>query len=1473
MGKVAKLKTLIEIFAKNDGSVKTELGKTSKQIDDLRKKASETATMPDMHTGQGADEAMQQAAQRASSVTQKIKALGESVQSAGFKMQSLGTKLMPASLGAQGLITASVKMANDFDNGMAKVNTIARLSDDKLSALSKSLLRVSNQTGQSATDIAEAAYQSLSASVPTDQVAKFTKTAANLAKTGFTDTASAVDVLSTAINAYGLKTSEASKLSDMLIQTQNRGKITVNELAAQMGNIIPNASALGVNMANLSTGYVQLTKQGINAATSTTELKRMFNELSKSGSGVSKVLKKQTGKDFTTLMKSGKSLGDVMQILGDSVKGNKTEFKNLWSNSSAGAGALALLNAGSKDFNKQLGDMNNSTGNVSKALNNLNTRGAKSKKAINELKNSGIELGETFMDAASPAINEVTKSVGVLTDKFSKLPQSEKNAVAGATALVAVASPVLIGVGKIVSGLGNMIIKTASATGKVIKFTAALKESGPGSLRAVQSLQKYIKYVKALPSATEHAAAGEHTFTAYLASSGAVAGTTIAAVAALSAVMLSQRHNFQASSKEVDSLTKKYDSAADKTDSLIASSEAQISASKKQNNAMITNGAVANDLASKIKKLRSVENKSSLQKKELKADVLALNKVIPGLNLKYNEEKDQLSKTNEKIAENIKLLKQQSIAKAAAKNASGLTDKLGELKLQQSSNSVNLAEQGAKVDELRKKQQAALARSRKLDADPTASAADKNEAMKKLSQYTSALSKAENSYDRLKTKQSQLNKEIANVNKNININSFNSAIAKARADGKKIPDALAAGMKSTMKVLPATTQELTTAIKYKTVINKAKDAGIKIPTALSQKIVTGKVTVKKAESQLNSIIKFDGAVKKAKKQGVKIPSSLASGVDSGKITAKQASDRLAQVVKFDKAVKKAKKQGSKTANSLAESIASGKITTKQASDRLAQVIKFDKAVKKAKKQGVKIPKGLAASVAAGKMTAQQASAMLGNASTSKLDKSKDAKSKGTKTNKSFSNSVGQTSAPRSAGQRASNAGVQPFTKVPNRVATALAGLSAKIHDAFQFTPPHIPVPHPKWHGHFDLKKGTVPTISMNWYKNGGIMTRPTVFGASGNKLLAGGEAGPEGIIPLNKLWKNMDRAIASTVNTNVKNIYNDAGSLAQASTSNKTVNVNNYRNYNNNYNNYTKNYNSDSNFAKNVQNSSFNNKISALTAKSVTNLANSALSNDRVYRISKSNALANRYKTLSINNDVANSTRSVRSSVLNEQSLSNAKTIANLVNSTKNTNRVDSRTNSAVNSSALSNDRVYSASNTKSIRVSSALDKSISMISTIANIAKLASVVTAPVTKILDQRKSKSNVVSILDVKRGEMPRPVSFKNDDSIKGKNLTNILKTGSLSFDLGATPQEMSSNITTNAKSRSVSNNYSSARSIANSRANSTNKSINISGITFAPNIVIKGSAKKQDIIDALKEVEDEFKDYLKEITDDEEESYYA
>lgn len=1113
------LKTVLKIAAQLDPSFRKSFGDADEQVKKFGRNSAKA--------GAKASNAV-----NAKGASQKINAFGNSVTKAGDKLQHIGSLMAPVSAAATAAIGGSIKMANDYDNGMAKVNTIANLSSSKLKGLSKDLLQVSSDTGKSATEISEAAYQSLSASVPTNQVAKFTKVAANLAKTGSTDTASSVDVLSTAINAYGLKTSQASKLSDMLIQTQNRGKTTVNELASQMGNVIPTASALNVNMANLSTGYVQLTKQGINTAAATTQLRAIFNELSKSGTTVDKTLRKQTGKSFTDLMKSGKSLGDIMGILSKSVKGNKTEFKNLWSNTRAGSGALAILNAGVGDFNSQLKDMNNSTGNTADALKKLQTPGALAKNSLNALTNTGIEFGETFLDAAAPTIKEVAKGVGNLTTSFNKLDQPIKNAIAKGALLAAAASPVTIAFGKVVS-FGGKVISTVSKIGSTFEKVKSIAD-GAGTISstvqvagdAAQSANNATKTLKGTGdvlegiSGSSHAASkaiieANHSFsqTGKVAettatqvgtlssglSVGAVAaiGVTAAAVVGLSAVMLSQRHNFQASSSEVDRLTKKYDSAANKTGSLISSTEIQIKSARSSNSALSSNGRVAESLASKIKALSSVENKSAAQKQKLKAEVSALNSVVPGLNLSYNAEKDTLSKTNGQIEKNIALLKQQSIAKQAAKNASGLNDKRGKLMIQQSTNEVNIEDQSAKVDAIHKKYNAALSKFNKLQANPNANAGDVAKARQEVSKYNSMLTKGQKSLDAYKSKQSKLNKELDKVDKEININGFTSALAQAKAAGKEIPNKLASGIKSTMTVLPSTEKELTNTVKYKDVITKAEKAGAKIPQKLSQEIISKKITVKQAQKQLADVITFSKVESKAKKAGVKIPKSLSNGVNSGKMSAKQASDRL------------------------------------------NEVIKFNKAVKTAKRQGKKIPKGLAKAVASGKLTAQQASQKIGNASTSKLNKSKEARSKGNKTNSSFSKAIGQTSAPSSAGRSAANAGVAPFKKVPGRVSNALSSLGTKIASAFKFTPPHIKTPHFSTSGKLSVGKGgvSVPKIHVSWYKNGGIMTKPTLFGMGNGHALAGGEAGPEGIIPLNKFWRKLQKFTSGLNHTTISNTY------------------------------------------------------------------------------------------------------------------------------------------------------------------------------------------------------------------------------------------------------------------------------------------------------------------------------------------------
>lgn len=88
---------------------------------------------------------------------------------------------------------------------------------------------------------------------------------------------------------------------------------------------------------------------------------------------------------------------------------------------------------------------------------------------------------------------------------------------------------------------------------------------------------------------------------------------------------------------------------------------------------------------------------------------------------------------------------------------------------------------------------------------------------------------------------------------------------------------------------------------------------------------------------------------------------------------------------------------------------------------------------------------------------------------------------------------------------------------------------------FQFRWPHIPLPHFRVSGSanpLDWLKGGLPSIGIDWYAKGGVMTKPTLFGMNGNRAMVGGEAGAEAILPLNKsTLGEIGQSIANTMNT------------------------------------------------------------------------------------------------------------------------------------------------------------------------------------------------------------------------------------------------------------------------------------------------------------------------------------------------------
>lgn len=334
-----------------------------------------------------------------------------------------------------------------------------------MSTIESDIMALSRSTGQGAGDLTEASYQAISASVDTAYAVKFVDEANKLAVGGFTQQATAADVLTTAINAYGLAVSEATQVSDMLITTQNLGKTTVDELAQNMGRVIPLAAAYNVEMDNLSTGYAILTKNGIATAESTTYLKSMLNELGDTGSAVAGVLQEQTGQSFAQLTESGYSLGDVLTVIGDSVNGDTTAFNNLWGSQEAGIGALALFNAGAAEFNSTLGKMQDSAGATEKAYMTMtNTTEHAQKRMQNAFSNLGITIGSQL----NPVISDLYNGVADVVDGFSEFTDEHPGVTAAITGV-----SVTLGIGTVALTGYSVASKVASAATKT--FTAVLQ--------------------------------------------------------------------------------------------------------------------------------------------------------------------------------------------------------------------------------------------------------------------------------------------------------------------------------------------------------------------------------------------------------------------------------------------------------------------------------------------------------------------------------------------------------------------------------------------------------------------------------------------------------------------------------------------------------------------------------------------------------------------------------------------------------------------------------------------------------------------------------------------------------------------------------------------------------------------------------------------------------------------------------------
>jgi TP901 family phage tail tape measure protein len=241
-----------------------------------------------------------------------IRGVGKEVDSLSTKVgrgaretaSNLG-KLSIAGLGLATVLTVgTVHAAGDFEAQLQTINTVAQRTPEALAEIGDGIRQLARDTGASLDELTQGYYDLVSAGIDASQAQKVLAASNTLAIGGLATAAEGVDLITTALNSYGVAAEEQGAMSerfaDVFAKAIERGKVTAAELAASFANIGPLAASNGIEIEELAAAYATLTAKGIPAAEASTMMSSGLIALTRRTGDLEK-LEKATGKSYLAI--------------------------------------------------------------------------------------------------------------------------------------------------------------------------------------------------------------------------------------------------------------------------------------------------------------------------------------------------------------------------------------------------------------------------------------------------------------------------------------------------------------------------------------------------------------------------------------------------------------------------------------------------------------------------------------------------------------------------------------------------------------------------------------------------------------------------------------------------------------------------------------------------------------------------------------------------------------------------------------------------------------------------------------------------------------------------------------------------------------------------------------------------------------------------------------------------------------------
>jgi TP901 family phage tail tape measure protein len=357
------------------------------------------------------------------------------------------------------------KMALNWEEGMAKINVTAQLTQDELGKLSDQLLGIGRRNVAPLQEIPDAFNQIISAGLDVNTSLKVLEPTLQAAKAGFTDVKTVADAAVGVMNSSGR---DINTVYDVLFATMNKGKAEFQDIAQYLPKIVPAARGAGISLEEMAGAWAYFTAQGQTAEQATTGMQNLTKALSTADIALGR-LDEKTGKregglpslgvavyDASGKMRELKAitgdLANAMDGLTDKQKMLRMEQAGITDQQARGA-VLSLI----QDYNtfaETVDFVKNSQGELNEAYKNSLTSTDMWNVALNNVKFVMIKLGELFLP--------IVKTTGELAMKFTDWLVPALQTVKG---VISEWYPVILGVAGAFAVLNAKIMLTATAIG------------------------------------------------------------------------------------------------------------------------------------------------------------------------------------------------------------------------------------------------------------------------------------------------------------------------------------------------------------------------------------------------------------------------------------------------------------------------------------------------------------------------------------------------------------------------------------------------------------------------------------------------------------------------------------------------------------------------------------------------------------------------------------------------------------------------------------------------------------------------------------------------------------------------------------------------------------------------------------------------------------------------------------------------